>query len=388
MSVDVFRLQPSAGALGRGFVRLWAFERDEKPQIVRLPVASDVALLAEAASASTPAIEAEEGAWERLGGLAAARARARRRFTSIGRAALRFGETIVFPEGSKAHTRPYRKQLQFASRAGLALDGRFVRQRPELFEGFAPCQATAPRAAPRVAVALHLHYIDLWPEIENLIGGWGAPLTLFVTLTAERPELADAIAARFPGARVRVVDNRGRDVRPFLLWLEDNAFDGYDLVCKIHGKRSLGGGRYPAFGDLMRRALFLDLIAADAQVQRIAAMFAADPDLGVVGPRRYRPVSTAAAPRDVLGPNRPTVEALARRIGLPVAGPEFDFFEGSMFWARPAALAPLAALRLSREFPAEAGRIEGALEHALERLFSHAARAAGFAVADVAVDDP
>ena len=58
-----------------------------------------------------------------------------------------------------------------------------------------------------------------------------------------------------------------------------------------------------------------------------------------------------------------------------------------MFWAKPQALAPLRRLRLTEDFAAsEAGRVDGASEHAVERRFHHTARVAGFRVADIAVE--
>jgi lipopolysaccharide biosynthesis protein len=112
-------------------------------------------------------------------------------------------------------------------------------------------------------VALHLYYVDLAPEVETLLARWRRPFTLFMTLARQNPELTRRVQAVFPGSVIRLVDNRGRDVRPFLLLLEEGDFDLFDLVCKIHGKKSTGGGRFAVVGDLGRRAAFLDLIAID-----------------------------------------------------------------------------------------------------------------------------
>jgi lipopolysaccharide biosynthesis protein len=121
----------------------------------------------------------------------------------------------------------------------------------------------------------------------------------------------------------------------------------------------------------------------------IVERFAADAALGLVGPRRFLSASRAQAPRDVLGPpNRETVAALAARMGAPISGDAFDFFEGTMFWVRPQALAPLRRLALAAgAFAPEAGLVDGALEHAVERLFNHAARRAAFRVEVAAADD-
>jgi hypothetical protein len=50
--------------------------------------------------------------------------------------------------------------------------------------------------------------------------------------------------------------------------------------------------------------------------------------------------------------------------------------------------APLRGLGfVADSFAPEAGRVDGALEHAVERLFNHATRVAGFRVEAVSVDD-
>jgi lipopolysaccharide biosynthesis protein len=171
------------------------------------------------------------------------------------------------------------------------------------------------------------------------------------------------------------------------LLLEDGAFDSFDVVCKIHGKKSIGNERIAIFGDIMRRAIFLDLIATNAQALKIVQMFHDDPQIGLVGPRRLRLAPNSKALRSLLGRNRRAAESIAARMGSAIRKDTFDFFEGTMFWARPQALAPLRRLRLAEEsFAPEAGLGDGALEHAMERLFNHTARVAGFRIADVAVD--
>ena len=74
-------------------------------------------------------------------------------------------------------------------------------------------------------------------------------------------------------------------------------------------------------------------------------------------------------------------------MGSAIRKDALDFFEGTKFWARPQALVPLRRLRLSENFAVpKAGLGDGALEHSIERLVNHAARAADFRVADVSAD--
>ena len=388
----VYRLRPSEGARGRGYVNI-SLTRGGAPYDCFAPLGGGLDLLVRTTDGNAAVIvSADEAAIEPIGRGEASLALLRRGLTSLRRSVLSFDGVEIFPEGQKAKTRRFRKQLNVARHSGMAFDNPFVRAHPELMTGWpagsdaaaTPLDATGPK----LAVALHLHYVDLWDEIETLLRRWRMSFTLFLTLTREHPELMARVRAVFPGAVIRVIDNRGRDVRPFLLLLEEGAFDSFALVCKIHGKRSLGADRLPIFGDLMRRVAFLDLIATNAQARAIVRRFEDAPNLGLIGPRQLLSASRVEAPRDAVGPpNRATVAALAARMGAPVRDDAFDFFEGTMFWARPQAMAPLRGLALAADsFAPEAGAADGALEHAVERLFNHATRLAGFRVEDAFCD--
>jgi lipopolysaccharide biosynthesis protein len=64
------------------------------------------------------------------------------------------------------------------------------------------------------------------------------------------------------------------------------------------------------------------------------------------------------------------------RVPLP---PSIDFPVGTMFWARPEALAPLLRLGLTPdEYPPEPLNADGTVLHALERLLPLVAEDAGY----------
>jgi hypothetical protein len=371
-----WRLRPSAGAEARGYLRIRLGDGERL-----LPTGGGLVLLLCASRQMVVQLPLGEGEFESVGWREALVARLRRRFTRLAEGVLHFDGVEIFPEGPRRKTRPYCKQVRYLR--GWGIDP-VARKHPELIVGWPPAGAEAP-PLPSVAVALHLHYADLWPEIETLLRRWTFPFALFVSLTAENPELTARVREAFRDAEIRVVDNCGRDVRPFLLLLEDGAFDPFDLVCKIHGKKSLGVGRASILGDVARRTMFLDLIVDDDQARGIAAMFARDPQLGIVGSSHFFTASRPGSRRDLLGRNRSAAEAIAERMKAPIRDDDFDFFDGTMFWVRPQAMAPLRRLRLSESFPpADTGLGDGSLEHAVERLFNHAARAAGYRVEAVA----
>ncbi len=242
--------------------------------------------------------------------------------------------------------------------------------------------------AERIAIVLHLHYVELWPEFAGYLAHIPPSVALIVTLTADDPDLIADIVRRFPQADVHVMANFGRDLGPFLALLDQGAFEPFDYVCKLHGKKSVRKGRATLLGDLWRRRSVVELLGCGKQMDAILARFQAMPTLGLMGVEAFRIPNARFSAHDAWGGNHAVTLELARRIhGEPVAAASFplDFFAGTMFWFRPQALKPLRGLGLGQPeaYAAEAGHTDGALEHGLERIIPYAVRRAGFTVASV-----
>lgn len=81
--------------------------------------------------------------------------------------------------------------------------------------------------------------------------------------------------------------------------------------------------------------------------------------------------------------NEARVQEVTARMGAQ-AFVHLGFFEGSMFWFRPAAFAALVELNLKPEdFEPEGRQLDGTLHHAIERCFTIAAWAHGYNVCDL-----
>lgn len=255
------------------------------------------------------------------------------------------------------------------------------RSNPKLFS-----RADVIPTGPRVAVVLHLHYLDLWPEFAVRLESLNRVFTLFVTLTSENHVVQADISSRFPGAQVSVVPNFGRDIGPFLGLLEGGVFEGFDVVCKLHGKKSLRHGKATMLGESWRRRSILELLGDSAQFDKILAMFDDDPHLGMLGSEAFRLPNNQFPAQDAWGANRDIMRQLAGRLaGSDKVPVNLDFFAGTMFWFRPAALRNFRGTGLHHvdTFAAEEGRTDGSVEHALERLLPHAVRCGGFRLANV-----
>lgn len=82
--------------------------------------------------------------------------------------------------------------------------------------------------------------------------------------------------------------------------------------------------------------------------------------------------------------NEARTREIAKRMQAPEEVIRLGFFEGTMFWFRPAALASLRELDLRPEdFEPEERQLDGTLHHAVERCFTIAAWSRGFTVRDL-----
>ena len=113
------------------------------------------------------------------------------------------------------------------------------------------------------------------------------------------------------------MENRGRDIGPFLALLERGRLDGYRYICKVHGKKSIDGGRKTYMGEMWRRRLLFDLIGAPGAANAAIDMFERDPSIGMIGPRVFR-LPRASYPEDLSwSANRAMTLKIAERMGVP-----------------------------------------------------------------------
>lgn len=228
-----------------------------------------------------------------------------------------------------------------------------------------------PPADPRPCAVMHIWYPELLEELAAALRASGIDWRIVITTAGEREQAVREQVARLGlDARIDVFENRGRDILPFLHVANRLLDEGVTTVLKLHGKRST----HRQDGDTWRREL-LDKLLSPERAGRILAAFGSDHTLGLVHAEGH------LQPLDYYwGANEANVDYLTRRLGIPAPEVSRDnFIAGTMFWARPAALRVLLDAHLGvTDFDAEAGQLDGTLAHAIERVFSLAATAAGF----------
>ena len=244
-------------------------------------------------------------------------------------------------------------------------------------------QGGYPRGRERVAVCAHVYYTDMLDEILSLTDT--IPGDYDFIATTESAEKKLAIENKVRGRKnvanviVRVVEqNRGRDMSSLFITCRDLFLeDRYDLVCRLHTKKSpqVAAGQANNF----KRHLFENLLNSPGYTANVLDMFHDNPWIGVAVP----PLVHIGYPTmgHVWFTNRTRAEELARMLGLRITmdrDTSVGAF-GTMFWFRPKALKPLFEHKWQwSDFNAEPHHLDGGLAHVLERLICYVAQSEGY----------
>jgi lipopolysaccharide biosynthesis protein len=234
-----------------------------------------------------------------------------------------------------------------------------------------PARRAAVNANLKIAVHLHVFYPEIGERYFVYFDEWNFNFDLFITTdTAEKKTQIKNLLAKHPTGRrlkkIIIVENRGRDVAPWLTLAE--RLRDYEVVGKFHTKKSPQQDGW--LSDSWQQDIF-DKLAAPAGA--IINTFAADAaqKIGVVLgdlPYAFRLTYPLGLEKEL----QTQLNALWEKTG---AKKTLDFTQmpsaivpaGTMFWYRPAALAPLFNLRLrSSDFPAEPFPHKNTLAHAIE----------------------
>src|SRR5205807_3737545 len=181
---------------------------------------------------------------------------------------------------------------------------------------------------PRGSIAVVLHLFDpaLWEELHEAISRIQRPFDLFISLTRGHSDhMRSVILETFPEAYIFDFEDHGRDLGAFFVFLQSGVLFKYDLVCKLHTKRS----PHLSDGDAWRRALIAGVLGSPALIDQIVDNFSADPDVGIVVAEGqiYKGVGQWTG-------NKRWLDQLLPRIGISTDIEDKSFPGGSIFWIR------------------------------------------------------
>jgi len=227
-----------------------------------------------------------------------------------------------------------------------------------------------------LAVAIHAFYPEIFGEILQMLGDSNfRDLTLYVTTTSGASAEIELLLKQSPfHFEIIVVENRGRDILPFLIVLRKIFDDGHQLVLKLHTK----GSNHLNKKELWKNDLFEKLIGKDTLAKNVQ-LFNQNNMLGILGP-----VGHIVPMYLYYGANALNVKILSDKLGIENKRLQnLCFVAGSMFFARKEALMPILNLGLSENnFEQENRQLDGTMAHAVERAFGLGLIVSGLKLAD------
>lgn len=221
------------------------------------------------------------------------------------------------------------------------------------------------------AVVVHVYYPEMWPEFESLLKSVPIEFDLYVTLTyrGDATDETEALVRQgFPDAVVVQMENRGRDILPFVSLVNAGLLSPYKAVCKIHTKKS----PHRMDGDIWRRHLVEGLLSPDSIQDRLARFVADDnAAIWVADGQHYNDVKW-------WGSNFEVTRQILRRIEITLDRAHCGFPAGSMYWLKPEMIAMIKALQLNTDsFDTELGQVDGTVAHGFERAMGPLCQAFG-----------
>ncbi len=232
----------------------------------------------------------------------------------------------------------------------------------------------------RVGVLVHVYYPELLDELLEESRNIPVPFDMIITNASGSPLAIDTRALEHVrNVVVLDVKSRGRDILPMVSVVNAGLLDPYDLVLKIHTKKSEWRADHAldGTGAEWRNSLLSSLLGSQANVEAILSSFRDHLSVGCV----TSPGS--ALGREYWGGNRKATIQLARRLELSFEPDEIRFAAGSMYWIRGFVLQGLRALCLrAEEFDEEDGQIDGTLAHAIERFIGVVTTEAGYSTVE------
>lgn len=215
------------------------------------------------------------------------------------------------------------------------------------------------------AIVIHVFYPDVFEQmLTTLQSNGSAAYPMYLTCRQEiRMSVEKILQLYSQKAYLHVMENRGRDIAPFLSLLPVLSADGVTGVLKLHTKKSihLGDCEHMWLSDI------LSGLVKGGALEKHFHQLNNNPRIGMIAPHGH-----VVPMAFYYGDNTEKMLGLVKKwnISSSLLGTSF-FVAGSMFFIRLASIEDMLSQPVSlRDFEAESGQTDGTLAHAMERMFS------------------
>ena len=220
----------------------------------------------------------------------------------------------------------------------------------------------------KIAIQIHIFYEDLIEDIINKTNNIPVKFDLYITITS--PELKSRlendikIYSKTNYFEILIVENKGRDVLPFLKQIKTK-FKYYKYICHIHTKKSLTA---PELGNLWRNYLYNNLLGNTSIVSEILYDFENNEKLGFMFPETYYGIIKEF--HLLTEGTKKWMNFLATKLLANYKlGELSNFPAGNMFWAKTGAISQIFTHDFIKFFPEEDDQTNDTIMHAIERIW-------------------
>lgn len=223
----------------------------------------------------------------------------------------------------------------------------------------------------RLAVHLHIFYVDLIPEFVEFMDNIPVPFDLFISIPETVSADVQEIQTQFKAlANVLTIviertPNQGRDIAPMICTF-GQTLQKYDVLLHLQTKKS----PHDPNKDGWRRFILEHLLGSKDMVERILTALSCG--VGAVCPPDFLfniPPDGWSHPNNIQEAQK-VLERCGIGINLQIDCTSIDFPQGSMLWARVDYIKQMFNTGLQyTDFSPEPIPVDGTIAHAMERMF-------------------
>ena len=231
---------------------------------------------------------------------------------------------------------------------------------------------------PKIAIQAHIYYEDLIEEMINKINNIPVKYDLFISTNSIKIKHIINIyikkLSNLNNYEILICENKGRDVLPLLLQLNNNIIKKYKYFCHIHTKKTT----FTNFGDDWRKYLLENILGSKDIVSEILTDFENNDKLGFIFPENYYKVLLEYG-NELTKKDKYYMNYLLKILYKnKKVGKLIDFPAGNMFWAKVQAVFQIFNIDISKQFPTEKCQADGTIMHGIERIWLFLVKMNGF----------
>lgn len=228
---------------------------------------------------------------------------------------------------------------------------------------------TFPLGKKKIAVHIHVFYLDLVNELVSYLNNIPVGFDLFVSIPEiihyDHTDICNVLGGikNVNNIDIQTTPNVGRDVAP-LLCTFGSKLTKYNYIAHLHTKKTLEDVTLKNW----RKFIFTHIIGSPTIVTQILQSL--NNNTGMIAPPDYSSCWDVYGWSSNLDTAQNIIDTSTLNINLKEEFPVIEFPQGTMFWARTDFLKAFFELPLTyNDFPKEPIERDGTIAHALERLF-------------------